>query len=72
MADKKKAILLRIPQDLWDCLNRWAGDELRSLTGQIEYVRREAVRKRAGSRETQGPPEDSHAGGSDQDGQGCC
>ncbi len=48
MVDKKKAILLRIPPDLWDSLNRWARDELRSLNGQIEYVLREAVRKRAG------------------------
>ena len=48
MVDKKKAILLRIPPDLWDNLNRWARDELRSLNGQIEYVLREAVRRRAG------------------------
>ena len=48
MVDKKKAILLRIPPDLWDSLNRWARDELRSLNGQIEYVLRDAVRRRTG------------------------
>ncbi|MGQ9649365.1 MAG: hypothetical protein ACUVXJ_04585 [Phycisphaerae bacterium] len=50
MADKKKAILLRIPQDLWDSLNRWSRDDLRSLNAQIEFILREAVRRRAGGR----------------------
>jgi hypothetical protein len=47
MADKK-AVLLRIPPDLWESLNVWARDELRSVNAQIEYVLREAVRKRRG------------------------
>lgn len=47
MADKK-ALLLRIPQDLWDSLSRWARDDLRSLNAQIEFLLREAVRKRSG------------------------
>ncbi|MDM8007112.1 MAG: hypothetical protein QUV05_13320 [Phycisphaerae bacterium] len=51
MTEKKKAILLRIPQDLWDSLNRWSRDDLRSLNGQIEFILREAVRRRAGGRE---------------------
>ncbi len=46
MADKRKTILLRIPPDLWEHLNGWAKDELRSLNAQIEYVLRDAVRKR--------------------------
>lgn len=45
---KRKAILLRIPEDLWAHLNRWAHGELRSVNAQIEYVLREAVRRRAG------------------------
>ncbi|MEW6251985.1 MAG: hypothetical protein AB1716_15190, partial [Planctomycetota bacterium] len=48
MPDTKKAILLRIPVDLWEALNRWARDELRSVNGQIEYVLRDAVRRRSG------------------------
>lgn len=43
---EKKSFLLRLPPELLDELNRWAADELRSLNGQIEYVLREAVRKR--------------------------
>ena len=44
---EKKSILLRIPPDLSDALSRWAADELRSLNGQIEFILREAVRRRA-------------------------
>ena len=43
---KKKSVLLRISPELWDDLNAWAKDELRSLNGQVEYVLREAVRQR--------------------------
>jgi len=45
MADKKP-ILLRLNPKLWDSLNAWAKDELRSVNGQIEWILREAVRKR--------------------------
>lgn len=45
---QKKAIILRIDPKLWKDLNIWAKDELRSLNGQVEYVLREAVKKRTG------------------------
>lgn len=44
----KKAFLLRISPELWEELNRWAADELRSINGQIEYVLRQAVVKERG------------------------
>jgi len=46
MTDKRKTILLRLPPDLWEHLNGWAKDELRSLNAQIEYILRDAARKR--------------------------
>lgn len=49
MANERKSILLRLPPDLWEQLNRWARDDLRSLNAQIEYLLREAARKRAGN-----------------------
>jgi hypothetical protein len=52
--EKKKTLLLRISPELWEDLNRWARDDLRSLNAQIEYILREAVRKRKG---TERPPE---------------
>lgn len=44
----KKSILLRISPELSEQLSRWAQDELRSVNGQIEFILREAVRKRTG------------------------
>ena len=43
---QRKPFLLRLPPDLLDELNRWAKDELRSVNAQIEYVLREALRRR--------------------------
>jgi hypothetical protein len=43
---ERKPFLLRIPPDLWRELEKWAGDELRSVNGQIEYLLRQAVAKR--------------------------
>lgn len=45
MADKKE-FLLRLDQQLWQELQAWAADELRSVNGQIEYLLREAIRQR--------------------------
>ena len=42
----RKSFLLRLPPEMMDELNRWARDELRSLNSQIEYVLRDALRKR--------------------------
>jgi hypothetical protein len=50
-----KKFLLRINPELWDELNRWAADELRSVNGQIEYLLRQAVEKR--KRAAPAPPE---------------
>ena len=46
MPEDKKSFLLRLPPELWKELERWAGEELRSVNGQIEYVLRQAVAKR--------------------------
>ncbi|NLT36139.1 MAG: hypothetical protein GXX83_09595 [Gaiellales bacterium] len=42
----RKHFALRIDPTLWDELEAWAQDELRSVNGQIEYILREAVKKR--------------------------
>jgi hypothetical protein len=42
MADRKQ-ILLRLDPAVHDALARWAGDELRSTTAQIEYLLRQAL-----------------------------
>ena len=42
----RKPFLLRLPPDLHDELRAWADQELRSLNGQIEYLLRDALRRR--------------------------
>ncbi len=49
MAQRKK-FLLRIPPELWEELNRWAAQELRSVNGQIEFVLKKAVEERLGKK----------------------
>lgn len=44
----RKAFLIRLPEDLLEELNRWAKDDLRSLNGQIEFLLRDALRRRRG------------------------
>jgi len=45
MARQRKQYLLRIPQELYDAYESWAGDEFRSVNAQIEAVLVEAARK---------------------------
>jgi hypothetical protein len=49
VAEERKAFLLRLPPELWKEIERWAGDELRSVNGQIEYLLRQAVAKQRSS-----------------------
>lgn len=43
---ERKSFPLRISPDLWDELQRMAAEEFRSVNAQIEYLLREAVKKR--------------------------
>ena len=43
---QRKSFLLRLPPEMMEELNRWASDELRSLNAQIEYLLRDALRKK--------------------------
>lgn len=44
----RQNFLLRLPPDLFDELRGWAGHEFRSLNSQIEFLLREAVKRRHG------------------------
>ena len=48
----RKQFLLRIDPELWADVEKWAADELRSVNAQIEYLLREAIRRRKGDRAT--------------------
>ena len=45
-APERKPFLLRIPPELWQEIEKWAADELRSVNGQIEFILRQAVARR--------------------------
>ena len=45
---ERKSFLLRMDPALWDELEAWAQDELRSVNGQIEYLLKQAVLRRKG------------------------
>ena len=45
-SEDRKAFLLRIDARLWTELEAWAGDELRSVNGQIEFLLRQALQQR--------------------------
>ena len=44
----RKGFLLRLPPELHEELRRWASQELRSLNGQIEFLLRDALKRRKG------------------------
>ncbi len=52
---KRKSFLLRLPPDLLEELRRWAAQDLRSLNAHLEYLLREAVRKRGGGNPGKAP-----------------
>lgn len=43
---ERKSFLLRIDPLLWQELEGWAQEELRSINGQIEWVLKQAVQQR--------------------------
>jgi hypothetical protein len=42
----KKTFLLRLSQEMWEELERWAADDFRSVNGQIESILHEAIGRR--------------------------
>ncbi|HOM16090.1 MAG TPA: hypothetical protein PK777_09210 [Thermoguttaceae bacterium] len=43
---KRKTFLLRLSPELYAALEAWAQQEMRSVNSQMEYILREAVRRR--------------------------
>lgn len=46
MADNKKQVPLRLSENLYNALAKWAEDDFRSVNGQIEYLLTECVKQR--------------------------
>ncbi len=47
-SEDRKAFLVRMDPSLWREIEQWAQEDLRSVNGQIEFLLREAVRRRQG------------------------
>ena len=52
---ERKPFLLRMDRDVLDAVQRWAGEDLRSLNAQIEFLLRCALRE-AGRLKGDTPP----------------
>ena len=55
---------MRIDPRLWDALEKWAGDELRSVNGQIEFILARAVKEARRERKRSRPEPDEGPAGS--------
>ena len=44
----RKQYLLRIDPKLWAEVESWAADELRSANAQVEFILRDAIKRRRG------------------------
>lgn len=45
MAKTKKTFVLRVDENVWGAIEKWADDEFRSVNGQLEYIIAEALKK---------------------------
>jgi hypothetical protein len=60
---EKKSFLLRMDPQLWSELESWAAAELRSVNGQMEFLLRDAVRRRKGAAAEEGAGADGGGDG---------
>jgi hypothetical protein len=51
----RKPFLLRLDPGLYEALEEWAQQELRSVNGQIEFLLRDAVTRRRGGKPPKEP-----------------
>ena len=65
MARKRKSYPLRIDPDVYDAIEGWAADELRSVNAQIEFLLRRAVVETGRLKKRSAPGAD--AAGADRD-----
>ena len=40
----RKQYPLRVDPGIWEAVERWAADEMRSVNGQVEWILRDALR----------------------------
>lgn len=60
----RKQYPLRVDPSVWEAVERWAADEMRSSNAQVEWILRDALR-RAGRLPKKENPQAEGAGGDD-------
>lgn len=50
----KKQFVLRIDSEMYNAVEKWAGDEFRSVNGQLEWIIDQALRKAGRTARTKG------------------
>ncbi len=55
----RKQYPLRIDPDVWDAIEKWSVDEMRSANGQVEWILRDALRRTGRLPKRDGAPRDS-------------
>jgi hypothetical protein len=51
----KKSFVLRIDEDVYKALEKWAGDEFRSVNGQIEWLIDKALKESGRKKKNEKP-----------------
>ena len=54
----KKKFVLRIDDDVYNALEKWAGDEFRSVNGQIEWILYQQLKEKKRLKKAD-PPKDA-------------
>jgi len=62
----RKAFPLRIEPGLYQALEAWAQQDLRSVNGQIEFILKQAVQKHRGKSDDEGKIAHQEAGSPEQ------
>ena len=52
----KKTFVLRLDEDVYKALEKWAGDDFRSVNGQIEWLIDAALKKAGRKKDDKGKP----------------
>jgi hypothetical protein len=59
----KKSFVLRLDEDMFKAVEKWAADEFRSVNGQIEWILSQKLREAGRIRQSRPvPPEDKDKG----------
>ena len=53
----KKSFVLRMDEQMYDALARWAADEFRSMNGQMEWILNKALKDASRLPKAKAPPE---------------